>query len=509
MYSDNEFDSNGNYSGENNGGYYQSTSDGTGTTGEPSGTPGKNKKKGKLGLFRKGALVIALGLVFGVSTGAGLLAVQTVTESSSSGASIRSTQTTDSATATNEVQTGDTSDQIKTTTSTDTSVTITDVTEIVNNVMPAIVAIDNNYTETVQSMFGQTTSEDATASGSGIIVGKSDTELLIVTNNHVIENEDSLSVKFIDDTEAEANVKGTDEDNDLAVIAVELSSLSDDTLSKISVATLGDSDALQVGEPAIAIGNALGYGQSVTTGVISAVNREIEVSDGQTSTFIQTDAAINPGNSGGALINSKGEVIGINSNKIGGETIEGMGYAIPMSTAEPIIDNLMNQETKVKVSDDEKGALGISVMTPTGIEGAYVAAVEDGGAAQSAGIEVGDIITKLDDTQITSREDLSDALKYYSAGTDVTVTVLRRGDSGYATQDITVTLEKSTSQTTSTDSSASTTDGSTQSSGSADGSGSSQGSGSSNGTGSSSSSAQSAEQQMEQYFSSIMPQAGN
>lgn len=509
MYSDNEFDSNGNYSGENNGGYYQSTSGETGTTGESSGTPGKKNHKGKPGFIKKAALVIALGLVFGVSTGAGLLAVQSVTANSAAGTSIKQTTTTDSATATNAVQTGDTSDQIKTTTSTDTSVTTTDVTEIVNNVMPAIVAIDNNYTETVQSMFGQTTSEDATASGSGIIVGKSDTELLIVTNNHVIENEDSLSVKFIDDTEAEANVKGTDEDNDLGVIAVELSSLSDDTLSKITVATLGDSDALQVGEPAIAIGNALGYGQSVTTGVISAVNREIEVSDGQTSTFIQTDAAINPGNSGGALINSKGEVIGINSNKIGGETIEGMGYAIPMSTAEPIIDNLMNQETKVKVSDDEKGALGISVMTPTGIEGAYVAAVEDGSAAQSAGIEVGDIITKLGDTQITSREDLSDALKYYSAGTDVTVTVLRRGDSGYATQDITVTLEKSTSQTTSTDSSASTTDGSTQSSGSADGSESSQGSDSSNGTGSSNSSAQSAEQQMEQYFSSIMPQAGN
>ena len=307
--------------------------------------------------------------------------------------------------------------------------------------MPAIVAIDNNYKESVQSIFGQVSEEEATASGSGIIIGKSDTELLIVTNNHVVEGADSLKVQFIDGTKASADIKGTDSDMDLAVIAVQLKGLDSKTLGQIAVATLGDSDALQVGEPAIAIGNALGYGQSVTTGVISAMNRKIELEDGSTGTFIQTDAAINPGNSGGALLNSKGEVIGINSNKIGGSTIEGMGYAIPISSAQPDINKLMNEETKIKVADEKRGYLGISVMTPTGVEGAYVAEVGKESAAEKGGMQVGDIVTKLNDTEITSREDLVNSLKYYEAGTKVSVTVLRKGDSGYKEETLNITLE--------------------------------------------------------------------
>ena len=274
--------------------------------------------------------------------------------------------------------------------------------------------------------------------GSGVLIGD---EGYILTNNHVVENADSLKIQFIDGTKVEADVKGTDPDMDLAVVAVQLKNLDSATLSKIAVATLGDSDALQVGEPAIAIGNALGYGQSVTTGVISALNRKIELEDGSTGTFIQTDAAINPGNSGGALLNSKGEVIGINSNKIGGTTVEGMGYAIPMSSAQPDINKLMNEETKVKVADAKRGYLGISVMTPTGVEGAYVADVAKGSAAEKGGVEVGDIITKVNDTEITSREDLVNSLKYYEAGTKVTVTVLRKGDSGYQEEELQVTLE--------------------------------------------------------------------
>ncbi|MCH4191281.1 MAG: trypsin-like peptidase domain-containing protein [Butyrivibrio sp.] len=405
---------------------------------------GGKKKKGKGGIAGKIAICIAFGLIFGVCCGFGIWAVQKTAGQNSAATAVSKTAevapasagTSNAAAAASSQQA-----QVTTTAGTDNATVATDVTQVVKNVMPSIVAIDNNYKESVQSIFGQVSEEEATASGSGIIVGKSDTELLIVTNNHVVENADSLKVQFIDGTKAEADVKGTDPDMDLAVIAVQLKNLDSATLSKIAVATLGDSNALQVGEPAIAIGNALGYGQSVTTGVISALNRKIELEDGSTGTFIQTDAAINPGNSGGALLNSKGEVIGINSSKIGGTTVEGMGYAIPMSSAQPDINKLMNEETKVKVADAKRGYLGVSVMTPTGVEGAYVAEVGKGSAAEKGGIEAGDIITKVNDTEITSREDLVNALKYYEAGTQVTVSVLRKGDGGYQEEALQVTLE--------------------------------------------------------------------
>ncbi|WP_051638465.1 S1C family serine protease [Butyrivibrio sp. NC2002] len=324
---------------------------------------------------------------------------------------------------------------------------VTDVTEVVAAAMPAMVSINNNFTESY-NYFGQNYSQEQTASGSGFIVGTNDTELLIATNYHVIEGADSLEVTFVDESTASAEVKGTDSNMDLAVIAVQLTALTDDTKGAIAVATLGDSDSLVLGEPAIAIGNALGYGQSVTTGVISAVNRVIDLSDSKQGTFIQTSAAINPGNSGGALLNISGEVIGINSNKIGGEAIEGMGYAIPISTAKPIIEKLMTEKTRSKVSDEERGYLGVSIVSVTsevsemyGLPlGVYVAGVSADGGAQAAGIQEGDIITKFDGNEISSKDDLQNRLAYYTVGETVTITVMRQSDNGYQEHDVEVTL---------------------------------------------------------------------
>ena len=340
------------------------------------------------------------------------------------------------------------SDDIKTTTVTGASMAVvTDVTSVVEEVMPAMVIIHNNYTASA-SYFGYVQKQEATASGSGIIVGENDTELLIATNYHVVEGADSLEVIFADDTTLEAVVKGTDSTMDLAVIAVMIDDISSETKAAIKVATLGDSEALKLGEPAIAIGNALGYGQSVTTGVISALNREVEISDGVSQTFIQTDAAINPGNSGGALLNLQGEVIGINSNKIGGDAVEGMGYAIPISVAQPIIDKLMNEQTLIKVARADRGYIGISGVSVTsdvsayyGIpQGVYVAEVTNGGGAEAAGLQKGDVITAFDGMEIASMDDLQTRLQYYAKGTNVTVTVMRSNGQEYSSSTYNVTL---------------------------------------------------------------------
>jgi serine protease Do len=319
---------------------------------------------------------------------------------------------------------------------------VTDVTEVVKAAMPCVVAITNNYTS-YNSWYGEITDEEA--SGSGIIIQQSEDELLIVTNYHVIEDNNSLIITFIDDSEAEAYVKGASEDDDLAIVSVSLGDLKADTMNSIAIAVLGDSDSLQVGEPAIAIGNSLGYGQSVTTGVISALNRNINE-----SYLIQTDAAINPGNSGGALLNIRGEVIGINSSKIADYVIEGMGYAIPISTAKPIINELMLNETKKKVASDNRGFLGISGTDVTddaanryGMPvGVYVASVIDGSGAQKAGIEKGDIIISLDGNSITSMTQLQGMLEYYEAGTNVNVTLERQNNGEYIEKTLTVTLGK-------------------------------------------------------------------
>ncbi len=318
------------------------------------------------------------------------------------------------------------------------SVVTSDVSSIVNDVMPSVVAITNMSVQEVQNFWGQTSQYQSESCGTGIIIAKTDNELLIVTNNHVIADNESLTVTFDDDTSVDADVKGTDPEHDLAVIAVPLNQVSSETMEKIAVATLGDSTALQVGEPAIAIGNAMGYGQSVTTGVISAVNRESTTTDEQTGEteetgvkLIQTDAAINPGNSGGPLVNANGEVIGINSSKLASTTVEGMGYAIPISDVSDIIDNLMNQETKHKVSEEKKGYLGVKgydvteesakkYNMPTGV---YVAEIVKGGGEEEAGITKGNVITALNGTTVNSMEELQKELGYYESGKTVSVTI--------------------------------------------------------------------------------------
>ena len=330
---------------------------------------------------------------------------------------------------------------VKTTTTAVTkssSVVTSDVSSIVNDVIPSVVAITNMSVQEVQNFWGQTSQYQSESCGTGIIIAKTDNELLIVTNNHVIADNESLTVTFDDDTSVDADVKGTDSEHDLAVIAVSLDQISSETMGKIAVATLGDSTALQVGEPAIAIGNAMGYGQSVTTGVISAVNRESTTTNEQTGEteetgvkLIQTDAAINPGNSGGPLVNANGEVIGINSSKLASTTVEGMGYAIPISDVSDIIDNLMNQETKHKVSEEKKGYLGVKgydvteesaekYNMPTGV---YVAEIVKGGGAEEAGITKGNVITALNGTTVNSMEELQKELGYYESGKTVSVTI--------------------------------------------------------------------------------------
>ena len=329
------------------------------------------------------------------------------------------------------------------------SAVVTDVTQVVEAVMPACVSITNNFTQTVQDFWGQTYSQDETASGSGIIIGENEQELLIVTNNHVVDSTEQLYVQFIDGETVEAQVKGTDASADLAVVAVKLDTIANSTKQEICIARMGDSDSLKIGEPAIAIGNALGYGQSVTTGVISALNRKIDSSNSEEGTsLIQTDAAINPGNSGGALLNMRGEVIGINSNKIGGSSIEGMGYAIPISTARPIIEDLMERQTRTKYSEEERGYLGISCINVTSDLsenfsmplGIFVAQVYSGTGAEAAGLVRGNIVVAFDGVTVQNQEELTKQMQYYKAGESVEITIMVNSANGYQQKNVTVTL---------------------------------------------------------------------
>ncbi len=322
---------------------------------------------------------------------------------------------------------------------------VTDVTDVVEQVMPACVSITNSYTQQFQDFWGQSYSRDEEASGSGIVIGENDSELLIVTNYHVVDGANVLYVQFIDGAVLEAQVKGVDSTVDLAVVAVSLSDIGEETQN----ARMGDSDKLKMGEPAIAIGNALGYGQSVTTGVISALNRTLEVSEtGTSNALIQTDAAINPGNSGGALLNIKGEVVGINSNKIGATTVEGMGYAIPISTAKPIIEELMTHQTRLRVADEDRGYLGVSCINVTSEvtetfsipEGVFVAQVYEGTGADRAGLVRGDIIIAVDDTKVRNREELTKQLGYYQAGETVELTIMQGSPNGFVATNVQVTL---------------------------------------------------------------------
>ncbi len=323
---------------------------------------------------------------------------------------------------------------------------VMDVSSVVDKVMPSVVSITGIY-KTQSDFFGFTDEYESSGSGSGIIIGENQEELLIVTNAHVVKDASSLSVQFIDGESYDAKVKGKHGKEDLAVIAVSLANIKDTTKGEIKIAVLGDSDSLKVGEPAIAIGNALGYGQSVTTGVISASNREM-TQDNYTTYLIQTDAAINPGNSGGALLNIQGEVIGINSNKIASDAVEGMGYAIPISSAKPIIEELMKKETRDRVNDSEKAYLGIAGVSVTpevqeqyGMpEGVYVAQVKENTSAQRAGLVKGDIIVEFDGEKIATFEDLSELLGYYESGTTIQIKVMQGSPEGYKEKEIEVVL---------------------------------------------------------------------
>ena len=416
--------------------YYRPDSDENRGAGNQQGFGAGPQKapKPKKGYMKKVALVVGAAVLFGAVGGVTMQGTSYLTGKllgKNTKSTVGTTKTVSNA-------------KIKTSTSTVTS----DVSDIVENTLPSIVSITNMSVQEVQNFFGGISQQESESAGSGIIISQNDSELLVVTNNHVVEGSDTLTVTFNDGNSVEAQIKGTDSARDLAVVAVPLDKISDDTMNAIKVATLGDSDSLKVGEPAIAIGNALGYGQSVTTGIVSATGRTIDGFDGE---YIQTDAAINPGNSGGALLNANGEVIGINSAKINSSAVEGMGFAIPISDASDVIQNLMNKETRSKVSDEERGYLGIKgydvseegaqmYNMPTGV---YVKEVMSGGGAEKAGLTKGSIITGFEGSSISGMSSLQEQLQYYKAGEEVTLTVQIPDKNGeYTEKDIKVTLGK-------------------------------------------------------------------
>lgn len=338
---------------------------------------------------------------------------------------------------------------IKQTQITDGILEDTDVTKVVEDTMPSIVTITGTFSETY-NFFGQQIDEEKSGGGSGIIIGKNDTELLIATNNHVVEGANTILVTFIDGQEATAIIKGTDAVADLAVISVDLTSLSKETIDKIQIANINEDNDIKVGEKAIAIGNALGYGQSVTVGYISAKDREINISN-KKMVLLQTDAAINPGNSGGALLNMKGEVIGINTVKFAANEVEGMGYAIPVSRAMPIISELMSREI---IAEEDQGYLGITIKDftediaemfnwPAGV---YVYEIAENSGAKDAGILKGDIITGINDIDITSSTQLIEKVTSYRIGTKVNVKLMRNQDGRYVEKEVEVTLSKKPSR---------------------------------------------------------------
>ena len=393
------------------------------------------RKPGAFGPFA--AKTVAAALIFGlvgggVFTGVSYVGTRAISDSSTASAKLSTTTSG----GTKQTSSGDAKD-------------LTDVSSVVDEVMPSIVAITNTGTVTYNSFFGKQ-SQQSQSCGSGIIVSEDDDYLYIATNNHVVADSDELTVQFDDDSVVKAEIRGTDPDDDLAVVRVKKSDLGKDTYSNIKIATIGDSDSVAVGSPAIAIGNALGYGQSVTTGIVSALNRTVTTQDSQTgetvtnNKLIQTDAAINPGNSGGALLNENGEVIGINSVKYSSTEVEGIGYAIPMSVAKPIIESLIQDG---KYTNENQAYLGIkggdvsSDMVAYGFpQGVYVSSVSTGSGAANAGLQEGDIITAIDSTKISSMTELQSALKSYKAGDKVTLTVARQSGRQYEESKVEVTL---------------------------------------------------------------------
>lgn len=425
---------------------------GTGSPGQvpPVGMPPAMNQKKRKNSEKWGALhyiaIAMTALVFGFMASAGFKILQSAAGNGGTGVSGGAIPTT-APIEKEDVKTMDSGN----TTGGAVTAQVKDVSGVVDNIMPAIVAINCTVQEQY-SIFGQYYgNQEASSSGSGIIVGQSDNELLIVTNNHVIASAKSISVQFIDEKVYDAQVKGVDSTADLAVVAVKTKDLTNDTRREIKISKLGDSDAVKVGEVAIAIGNALGYGQSVTVGYISAKDREVSASDTQSGAgankmkLLQTDAAINPGNSGGALLNIQGEVIGINSIKYASEEVEGMGYAIPISIAVPIINELMGRED---LKENEKGYLGISGTTVATSsqgysmpDGVYINEVSEGGAADRAGIIKGDIITKINGIAVSSIEGLQERVNSYRAGTEVSITLQRAKEGVYQEQTVTATLQ--------------------------------------------------------------------
>ncbi|MBQ7563190.1 MAG: trypsin-like peptidase domain-containing protein [Lachnospiraceae bacterium] len=325
---------------------------------------------------------------------------------------------------------------------------IYDVTEVVENVMPSIVSITNKGVQEVRMMYGGSMQYESESAGSGIILGENDTELLIMTNNHVVEGAKELSVAFIDEEVYAATVKGTAPDDDLAVIAVKKEDIKDSTMEKIAIADIGNSETLKLGQPVVAIGNALGYGQSVTAGIVSALNRDVTI-DNTEYNLIQTDAAINPGNSGGALLNLQGQVVGINSAKFASAQVEGMGFAIPISDAMPILEQLMNRATRDKIDEDERGYLGIAnnidlpkdyadaLGIPTGV---YITEVIKDSPAEKAGLLKGDVLKKFDGIAVSDMTSLKEQMQYYKAGEKVELLILRSDDGEYKEKTVEVTL---------------------------------------------------------------------
>ena len=462
-----EQNTNGYYENGDNNNYYQNQDNNNYYNNQDSNqNNGQNNKKNNKGMIAVIIAVAAVVIIVGCTAAITfILGVNSGTTNISSTKETTAEKYADIG-STNSTDTSDSS-------STSGSVVVTDVSKVVSNTMPSIVAItsttvmqSNNYDSIYDYYFGggdgnsKGSTYEQQAAGSGIIVDQTDSELLIVTNNHVIEDADSLKIQFdgmSSDKAVDGYIKGTDSTKDVAVVAVKLKDIPKATLNTIKKATLGDSDKVSVGEGVVAIGFALGYGQSVTTGIVSAKDREANI-ENKTMKLLQTDAAINPGNSGGALFNMKGEVIGINSAKYASDEVEGMGFAIPMSKAQSIIENLMNQETRDKLTSNY-GFLNITGQDVSSEEaekynvpeGVYVSGTTDGGAAANAGIQRGDIITKLGNTTITTISQLKEELQYYKAGETVEVTIQRNSDGkGYQEQTLKVTLDNASQQQTNT-----------------------------------------------------------
>lgn len=435
--------------------YYSSGSadakPGFGAAGQTPQKAKKKKERKPMTAGRKWVLNISMALVFGLVAGGTMYGVNRAADYFGGEDAAAALQTTQPL-----AQTDTSGDSTSETVSAETGTSGT-VKEVAANAMPSLVTISTMSVEEMQSFFGGTQQYEVEGAGTGVIVGQNDTELLIATNNHVVQGTQSLSVGFIDETSVEGQIKGSDTGNDLAVVSVKLSDIPEETMGQIKIATLGDSDELELGDQVVAIGNALGYGQSVTSGYVSALNRDLTLTDNEGNTIestglIQTDAPINSGNSGGALLNMKGELVGINEAKSSmtssGTTVDGIGFAIPLAKAEPILEELMALPTRDKVDESQASYLGIEGVNvtsdasemygmPTGVG---ISTVLEGGPAEAAGVKRGDVLTKLDGRSISTMDELKDVLQYYAEGEQISIVVQRSYEGEYREVELTVTL---------------------------------------------------------------------